>query len=170
MSLFAGVEEKNATGKVKEIYEDIKATKEIDFVPNFWRALSINPDHLEAVQLFKGKETLFTLHETEWDWIDTIGKQMSAAFGIDMDSIRPDFFLQQGDLSLDDDTKPNLNNGLTFANQEATQPTATTALTDVFKDGTDANASFVDEGSETVGADLTQFSGWTWAAVAGELQ
>ena len=61
-----------------------------------------HPDHLEAVQLFKEKRALFTLHETEWQWIDTIGKQMSAAFGIDMDSIRPDFFLQQGDLSLDD--------------------------------------------------------------------
>ncbi|UCE54875.1 MAG: MBL fold metallo-hydrolase [Desulfobacterales bacterium] len=59
-------------------------------------------DHLEALQLFKEKRALFTLHETEWQWIDTIGKQMSAAFGIDMDSIRPDFFLQQGDLSLDD--------------------------------------------------------------------
>lgn len=61
-----------------------------------------HPDHLEALQLFKEKRALFTLHETEWQWIDTIGKQMSAAFGIDMDSIRPDFFLQQGDLSLDD--------------------------------------------------------------------
>lgn len=49
MSLFAGIEEKDATGKVKEIYDEIKATKEIDFVPNFWKALSINPDHLEAV-------------------------------------------------------------------------------------------------------------------------
>lgn len=61
-----------------------------------------HPDHLEAVQLFKEKRALFTLHETEWQWIDTIGKQMSAAFGIDINSIRPDFFLQQGDLSLDD--------------------------------------------------------------------
>ena len=41
--------EKDATGKVKEIYDEIKATKNIDFVPNFWKALSINPDHLEAV-------------------------------------------------------------------------------------------------------------------------
>ena len=29
--------------------EDIKATKGIDFVPNFWKSLSVNPDHLEAV-------------------------------------------------------------------------------------------------------------------------
>jgi alkylhydroperoxidase/carboxymuconolactone decarboxylase family protein YurZ len=46
--LFRAVTEEEATGKVKAVYEDIKATKDIDFVPNFWRALSINPDHLEA--------------------------------------------------------------------------------------------------------------------------
>jgi alkylhydroperoxidase/carboxymuconolactone decarboxylase family protein YurZ len=49
MALYSTVSEEEATGKVKEVYEDIKATKGIDFVPNFWKALSINPDHLEAV-------------------------------------------------------------------------------------------------------------------------
>ena len=48
MALFRSVEPQEATGKVKEVYEDIMATKEIDFVPNFWQALSNNPDHLEA--------------------------------------------------------------------------------------------------------------------------
>ena len=48
MALLHLVSEQEATGKVKEIYEDIKATKEIDFVPKFWQALSHNPDHLEA--------------------------------------------------------------------------------------------------------------------------
>ncbi len=48
MSLFKTVSEQQATGKTKEVYDDIKATKGIDFVPNFWKALSINPDHLEA--------------------------------------------------------------------------------------------------------------------------
>ncbi|MEW5723376.1 MAG: carboxymuconolactone decarboxylase family protein [Thermodesulfobacteriota bacterium] len=49
MSLFKMVSEQEATGKVKGVYDDIKATKGIDFVPNFWKALSVNPDHLEAV-------------------------------------------------------------------------------------------------------------------------
>ncbi|MCF8107112.1 MAG: hypothetical protein K9K64_16670, partial [Desulfohalobiaceae bacterium] len=49
MSLYQTVAEDEATGKVREVYEDIKATKGIDFVPNFWKSLSINPDHLEAV-------------------------------------------------------------------------------------------------------------------------
>ncbi len=48
MALLRTVSEAEAKGKVKAVYDDIKATKEIDFVPNFWQALSNNPDHLEA--------------------------------------------------------------------------------------------------------------------------
>jgi glyoxylase-like metal-dependent hydrolase (beta-lactamase superfamily II) len=61
-----------------------------------------HPDHLEAVQLFKNSPALFTLHQDEWQWAATIGKQMSAAFGIDMDAFTPDFFLKEGDLALQD--------------------------------------------------------------------
>jgi AhpD family alkylhydroperoxidase len=43
------VEEAEATGRVAAVYADIKATKRIDFVPNFWRALATNPAHLELV-------------------------------------------------------------------------------------------------------------------------
>lgn len=43
------VSEESATGKVAEIFADIKRTKRIDFVPNFWRALATSPDHLELV-------------------------------------------------------------------------------------------------------------------------
>ena len=32
---------------VKRIFQDIKATKKIDFVPNIWRALASHPEHLE---------------------------------------------------------------------------------------------------------------------------
>lgn len=48
MALFHLISEEEATGKVKEIYADIKAKKEIDFIPKFWQALAHNPDHLEA--------------------------------------------------------------------------------------------------------------------------
>ncbi len=48
MTLLKTVSETEATGKVKAVYDDIKATKEIDFIPNFWVALSNSPDHLEA--------------------------------------------------------------------------------------------------------------------------
>jgi AhpD family alkylhydroperoxidase len=43
------VEEADATGLVAQVYADIKKTKNLDFVPNFWRALATNPVHLEVV-------------------------------------------------------------------------------------------------------------------------
>jgi AhpD family alkylhydroperoxidase len=43
------IPESEATGKVAEIYRDIKATKKLDRVPNFWRVLATNPDHLEMI-------------------------------------------------------------------------------------------------------------------------
>jgi AhpD family alkylhydroperoxidase len=43
------VAEEDATGKVAEIFADIKQTKNIAFVPNMWRVLATNPDHLELV-------------------------------------------------------------------------------------------------------------------------
>jgi len=41
------VDEQSASPRVKAIFDDIKATKKIDFVPNFWRALAAHPDNLE---------------------------------------------------------------------------------------------------------------------------
>jgi uncharacterized peroxidase-related enzyme len=41
------VEEAAAAPRVKAIYDDLKATKKIERVPNFWRALASNPDNLE---------------------------------------------------------------------------------------------------------------------------
>lgn len=41
------VEESSANPRVKAIFDDIKATKKIDFVPNFWRAMAAHPGNLE---------------------------------------------------------------------------------------------------------------------------
>jgi len=60
-----------------------------------------HPDHIEAVQLFKDIPTRFAVNKDEWQWALTIGKQMSAAYGIDMDALLPDFFLKEGHLSID---------------------------------------------------------------------
>jgi AhpD family alkylhydroperoxidase len=43
------VEEEEATGKVAEIFADIKRTKNIEFVPRFWRVIATNPAQLEVV-------------------------------------------------------------------------------------------------------------------------
>ena len=43
------VPEEEATGKVAEMYADIKATKGIESVPLLWRVLATNPDNLELI-------------------------------------------------------------------------------------------------------------------------
>ncbi len=41
------IEESEATGRVKEIYDEIKKTLDIDFVPNMYKAIASNPSYLE---------------------------------------------------------------------------------------------------------------------------
>ena len=47
MPMFKPIEENEATGKVKEVYEDIKSSRHITEVPNFWRMLANDPNELE---------------------------------------------------------------------------------------------------------------------------
>ncbi len=42
------VEATTATGKVEEVYDEIKRSLGIDFVPNMYRAMARNPAYLEA--------------------------------------------------------------------------------------------------------------------------
>jgi AhpD family alkylhydroperoxidase len=43
------VAEDQATGRVAEIFADIRRTKNLDFVPNFWRTLATQPVQLDLV-------------------------------------------------------------------------------------------------------------------------
>ena len=45
--MFKPIAENEATGKVKEVYDDIKSSRHITEVPNFWRMLANDPDELE---------------------------------------------------------------------------------------------------------------------------
>ena len=47
MSIFKPVQESNAKGKVKEIYDEIKTTRQIAEVPNFWKMLANDPNELD---------------------------------------------------------------------------------------------------------------------------
>ena len=47
MPIFKPIEEKDASGKVKEIYEDIKNKRQINEIPNFWKTMANSPDTLE---------------------------------------------------------------------------------------------------------------------------
>ncbi len=47
-STFTGVvDESDSAGKVRMIYDDIKKTLGIDFIPNMYKAMALNPDYLE---------------------------------------------------------------------------------------------------------------------------
>ena len=45
--MFKPIEENEATGKIKEVYDDIKSSRHITEVPNFWRMLANDPNELE---------------------------------------------------------------------------------------------------------------------------
>ena len=42
------VAEEQASGRVGELYADIRGTLGTDFVPNMYRAMAVNPAYLEA--------------------------------------------------------------------------------------------------------------------------
>lgn len=74
----------------------------------------------------------------------------------------------RGDLSLSGDkTLASFAEGnLVFQNLQVTLP-AGVELSSVFKSGTNAFATAVAEGTNTVGADASAFQGWTWSSAAG---
>lgn len=47
MSTVKLVDEATASPHVRAVFEDIKATKKVERVPNIWRALATHPEHLE---------------------------------------------------------------------------------------------------------------------------
>ena len=47
MSTVKLVDESTDHPKVRAVFDDIKATKQIDRIPNLWRALATHPEHLE---------------------------------------------------------------------------------------------------------------------------
>ena len=47
MAIFNMIEENEATGKVKEIFEEIKQKRNIKSVNNFWKMLANEPETLE---------------------------------------------------------------------------------------------------------------------------
>ena len=47
MPIFKPIEENKVSGKVKEIFEEIKTVRQITEIPNFWKSLANNPETLE---------------------------------------------------------------------------------------------------------------------------
>ena len=65
MTLIKPISEKQAKGKVKKIFNEIKKKRKINNIPNFWRTLAVDPDTLErtwnSLQQVMKKGTLDTL-------------------------------------------------------------------------------------------------------------
>ena len=47
MSIIKPISENQAKGKVKKIFQNIKDTRKIKKIPNFWKAIATDPDTLE---------------------------------------------------------------------------------------------------------------------------
>ena len=47
MPIFKPIPENEATGKVKEVFDEIKSARKITEVPNFWKYLANSPETLE---------------------------------------------------------------------------------------------------------------------------
>jgi len=104
------------------------------------------------VSAYAGPDTVGLVDNDNNTWVDMDGIYffgMDAAIGQDFDQIPIDFTCS-------------------FTNFEATIP-AGSVLTDFFKDGSDAFTTEVAAGQNTVGADVTAFEGWSWAAISGSL-
>jgi len=41
------VEENTTNARIRAVFDDIKVTRKIERIPNIWRALAANPEHLE---------------------------------------------------------------------------------------------------------------------------
>ena len=47
MTIFKPIQEDEALGKVKEVFDEIKSVRQITEVPNFWKMLANDPNELE---------------------------------------------------------------------------------------------------------------------------
>ena len=47
MAIFKMIEENEASGKVKEVFDDIKNSRGITEIPNFWKMLANDPNELD---------------------------------------------------------------------------------------------------------------------------
>jgi glyoxylase-like metal-dependent hydrolase (beta-lactamase superfamily II) len=55
-----------------------------------------HPDHIEGVQVFEETASQFAMHEKDWELV----KSMENASRIDVDKFKPDFFIKEGDCSI----------------------------------------------------------------------
>lgn len=74
------------------------ATADIDLVIG----THAHPDHIEAVGLFAKAPALFAMSAVEWRLVEEMAPYLQASMGVDLEALMPDFFLEEGDLSVGD--------------------------------------------------------------------
>jgi len=57
-------------------------------------------DHIGAVPLFKNSKAQFAIHETEWQHLKLRKTHIQGSTDLGLDTISPDFFIQEGDISI----------------------------------------------------------------------
>ncbi len=73
MAAIEMIAEDDATGKVKKLYEEIKESLGIDFVPNMYRIMAHKPDYLETTW----HKTKAIMHDKSGK-LDTLTKEIVA--------------------------------------------------------------------------------------------
>lgn len=96
--------------------------------------------------------------------VDNDAKNTAADTNFDMENVY--FFDIKAGQSFDEMPKFYTAN---VKNLQVTLPEGT-AVADFFKDGSDAYTTSVERLKNTVGADLTKFTGWSWASVSKALE
>jgi glyoxylase-like metal-dependent hydrolase (beta-lactamase superfamily II) len=61
-----------------------------------------HPDHIEAVPLFKKAGAQVTMHKAEWLVVKQMEQLVKTSFGVRLNEIAPDFFIDNGNLSVSD--------------------------------------------------------------------
>ena len=61
-----------------------------------------HPDHMEAVTLFQDTPALFAIHAAEWRLVREMAAYLRTAMDVEPQRFEPDFFLEEGDLTLGD--------------------------------------------------------------------
>ena len=76
MTILKKISEKNATGRVKKIFDTIKKTRKIKKIPNFWKTLAVDPDTLErtweSLQQVMKNGALNSVTKEMWDICYTV--------------------------------------------------------------------------------------------------
>ena len=61
-----------------------------------------HPDHIESVRFFSDAPARFALHAAEWALVEQMAPMLKASMEIELEMFRPDFFLEEGDLTVGD--------------------------------------------------------------------